>query len=154
MVGIGAEQRNIERECDVPFYGRRVVRHEVRDLRVGERTPDLLEHLSPFEQLLAKGAVTAVVHGDEPQTLPRRVPESPGSVPRSLVTSSAGLSAGLNPQCFIPRSQWTSGRPVRTGVCREDFGVGARGVLGCLRKRTMTVKQRTQRKEPRYVEEV
>ena len=78
MLGIGAEQRNIERERNVALERGRVVWHEVRELRIGERTPDLLEHIGPFQQLLAQRPGTAVAQRDEPQTPPRRQPESPG----------------------------------------------------------------------------
>ena len=72
VVRIGAEQRDIERQRDVPLKRGRVVWHEARDLRIGKRTPDLLEHMGPFQQLLAKGPGSVVPQVDESQTLPRR----------------------------------------------------------------------------------
>jgi hypothetical protein len=78
LIRIGTVQRNTERERDVPLDSCRVVRHEVRGLRICERAADPFEHIGAFEQFFAQGPLAPVIERDEPQTIPRR----PSHLPR------------------------------------------------------------------------
>ena len=69
--GIGAVHRDAQRQGQVAFERRRVERHQMRAVQVGNQGADLLDQTRPLEQFLRERARRAVERRDQEQALLR-----------------------------------------------------------------------------------